>query len=165
MKTNNASTGHGRLLGKPGDAYHKTWADYHVKFLESYHKLGVNFWAITMQNEPINGLVNNAKWQQTAWTPQSQRDWLNLDLAPAIENSDFPETEIIILDDQRFEMPFWPKTVMSGNNRTNINGIGIHWYADNFIPAKVLDLTHRALPDMWMLGTEACNKLQGASKI
>ena len=118
-----------------------------------------------MQNEPINGLVNNAKWQQTAWTPQHQRDWLKQDLGPAIRNSKFPTTEIIILDDQRFELPFWPKIVMDQNsNWTNVNGIGIHWYADTFWPAKVLDLTHLSLPKMWMLGTEACNKLQKVQK-
>ena len=164
MKTNNASTGHGRLLGEPGDAYHKTWANYHVKFLEEYAALGVTFWAITMQNEPINGLVNNAKWQQTAWTPYTQRDWLSKDLGPAIADSKFPETEIIILDDQRFDLPFWPKIVMSENTEwDNVNGIGLHWYADEFWSANVLDLTHRALPEMWMLGTEACNKLMGES--
>lgn len=167
MKTNNQPTGQGKLKGKPGDQYHKAWALYFIKFLEAYDAYGINYWAVTMQNEPINGLFNVAKWQQLAWTPWTQRDWLKLDLLPAIENSYFRDLEVIILDDQRFELPLWANIVLSeGNeNSTNVAGIGVHWYWDDIYPAKALTKTHNNFPDKYIIGTEACNKLRGGSAI
>ena len=168
MKTNGKSNGHGRLKGQAGDQYHKTWANYFVKFLQAYEANGIEFWAITMQNEPIMGLINNAKWQQTAWTPQAQRDFLKQDLYPAIDayNSDRSSpVEIILLDDQRVQLPWWVEIVMEeGNDQLeNINTIGMHWYWDDYIPPRVLDMTRRKYPDKLLLGTEACNKLNGQS--
>ena len=120
-----------------------------------------------MQNEPINGLLTSAKWQATGWYPSEQRDFLKQDLYPAIKNSSFSNTEIIILDDQRAQLPWWPKIVLSDGNENLdlVTGIGIHWYTDNYYPAKALSLTHKMFPDKFMIGTEACNKLNGGSAI
>ncbi|KAF4657677.1 hypothetical protein FOL47_008332, partial [Perkinsus chesapeaki] len=37
---------------KKDGRYHKAWADYLVKWIDAYEKLGVPIWAITQQNEP-----------------------------------------------------------------------------------------------------------------
>ena len=37
-----------------------------------------------------------------------------------------------------------------------VSGIALHWYMDVFVPPVVLDQTHAANPDYFMLGTEAC---------
>ncbi|KAF2892655.1 hypothetical protein ILUMI_13518 [Ignelater luminosus] len=47
MKTHNHTNS-----GYIKTSMYQTWADYHVKFLESYKEHGLNFWGITTGNEP-----------------------------------------------------------------------------------------------------------------
>ena len=56
MKTSNSTVG-GQLKGKAGNNYHKTWADYFVKFLGAYEKNGLKLWGVTVENEPFAGYV------------------------------------------------------------------------------------------------------------
>ena len=35
-----------------GDKYHKTWAEYFVKYLDAYKRYGIDIWGLTCQNEP-----------------------------------------------------------------------------------------------------------------
>ena len=47
--------------------------------------------------------------------------------------------------------------------RKYVSGIAIHWYGDIFLPQKVLSLaltlTHNLYPNLFLLGTEACEGL------
>lgn len=47
---------------------------------------------------------------------------------------------------------------MFGKNESSpyISGIGVHWYWDNIVPPVLLDKTHEAFPDKFILATEAC---------
>lgn len=63
-KTNN-EINHGGFLKTE---FYQYWADYMIKFLNEYEQRGINFWAITTQNEPATGLVN-AKINSMAWYP------------------------------------------------------------------------------------------------
>ena len=56
MKTSGSTVG-GRLKGWSGNKYHKTWADYFVKFLEAYETNGVKVWGLTVQNQPFIGIL------------------------------------------------------------------------------------------------------------
>ncbi|XP_014166229.1 lysosomal acid glucosylceramidase-like [Geospiza fortis] len=60
MKSNGDVRGKGTLKGKAGDKYHKTWANYFIKFLDEYAKRNVTFWAVTAQNETLAGVLGNA---------------------------------------------------------------------------------------------------------
>ena len=74
MKTSNRIDGSGRLrLGEyvgNGYRYQDTidyvYAQYFVKFIEAYAKLGIHITSVTMQNEPSNG----CPWPITVWTPE-----------------------------------------------------------------------------------------------
>jgi glucosylceramidase len=50
MKSNGKMVG-GQLKGQAGDNYHKTWAQYFVKFVQAYESNKVS---LTMSN-PFNG--------------------------------------------------------------------------------------------------------------
>lgn len=65
MKTNNALTG----LGFLKDDLYQTWANYHKKFLDMYKENGIDFWAITTGNEPVNGLLPVQVFNSMGWTP------------------------------------------------------------------------------------------------
>lgn len=45
------------------------------------------------------------------FTPETQRDWIALDLGPALRSSPFAKTRLMILDDQRVLLPHWAKVV------------------------------------------------------
>ncbi|GLV40112.1 Glucocerebrosidase 1a [Carabus blaptoides fortunei] len=153
MKTNNAISGIGFL--KP--EYYQTWANYHVKFLEGYENEGIKFWGLTTGNEPTTAYVPFVKLNSLAWTPFSQRQWIAENLGPTIRKSKYKDIKIMVLDDQRFCLPWWLVAVFANADaKKYIDGIALHWYWDSFFPASVLDCTHEQFPEKFMLNTEAC---------
>ncbi|XP_029959147.1 lysosomal acid glucosylceramidase [Salarias fasciatus] len=158
MKTNGALTGKGSLKGRPGGKEHKTWAQYYVRFLEEYAKYNLTFWALTTGNEPSAGRLTNYSFQALGFTPEEQRDWVALDLGPALQASSFPRTHILILDDNRLLLPHWAKVVLNDVHAGKyIHGVAVHWYLDALIPAEIsLGATHHLYPEYYLFGTEAC---------
>uniref|UniRef100_A0AAY4AHE0 Glucosylceramidase n=1 Tax=Denticeps clupeoides TaxID=299321 RepID=A0AAY4AHE0_9TELE len=157
MKTNDALTGKGSLKGQPGGPEYKTWAQYYIRFLEEYGKYNLSFWAVTTGNEPTAGEMTNYSFQALGFTPKTQRDWVAKDIGPALHRA-FPETRIIMLDDNRLLLPYWAKAVLSDIHAARyIHGIGVHWYFDKFAPADItLSTTHHLYPEYFLIGTEAC---------
>lgn len=45
----------GTLIGPAGGKYYQTWANYYLKFFQSYKQQNIDFWAVTAQNEPTDG--------------------------------------------------------------------------------------------------------------
>ncbi|KFV58671.1 Glucosylceramidase, partial [Tyto alba] len=110
MKTSESFVGKGTLKGQAGDKYHKTWANYFIKFLDEYTKHNVTFWAVTVQNEPLAALLTPTQFPTIAFTAAKQRDFVVQDLGPALARSPH-RTQLIILDDQRIYLPHWAKVV------------------------------------------------------
>uniref|UniRef100_A0A667ZSW4 Glucosylceramidase n=2 Tax=Myripristis murdjan TaxID=586833 RepID=A0A667ZSW4_9TELE len=158
LKTNGALIGKGSLKGQPGGKEHKTWAQYYIRFLEEYAKHNLSFWAFTTGNEPTAGRMTNYSFQALGFTPAEQRDWVIMDLGPALQASSYPDTHILILDDNRLLLPYWAKVVFSDVHASKyIHGVAVHWYLDSFVPAELsLGTTHHLYPEYYLFGTEAC---------
>ncbi|KAJ0066058.1 hypothetical protein NL108_001300, partial [Boleophthalmus pectinirostris] len=158
MKTNGALIGKGSLKGKPGGKEHKTWAQYYIRFFEEYAKYNLTFWALTTGNEPSAGKMTNYSFQALGFTPEEQRDWVALDLGPALQSSQFKHTHVLILDDNRLLLPHWAKVVLSDVHAGRyIHGVAVHWYFDHFVPPEFsLGTTHHLYPEYYLFGTEAC---------
>lgn len=158
MKTNGALTGKGSLKGQPGGKEHKAWAQYYIRFLEEYAKYNLTFWALTTGNEPSAGQMTNYSFQALGFTPEEQRDWVALDLGPALLSSSHSHTHILILDDNRLLLPHWAKVVLSDVHAARyIHGVAVHWYMDSLVPAEAsLGATHQLYPEYYLFGTEAC---------
>ncbi|XP_063434087.1 lysosomal acid glucosylceramidase-like [Mytilus trossulus] len=157
MKDNQNMTGKGSLIGKPGGKYYKTWAQYFVRFLQEYGEHGIALWGITAQNEPSDGKIPNFKFQAMGWTAAQQRDFIALDLGPALEKNGFQYIKLMILDDARFLLPYWAEQVFSSPEASKyISGIAVHWYEDFITPTIALSSTHQKFPDKFILATEAC---------
>uniref|UniRef100_A0A8C4XJX2 Glucosylceramidase n=1 Tax=Falco tinnunculus TaxID=100819 RepID=A0A8C4XJX2_FALTI len=158
MKSNGDVRGKGTLKGQAGDKYHKTWANYFVKFLDEYAKHNVTFWAVTAQNEPLAALLTPPQFPTIAFTALQQRDFVIHDLGPALARSPHP-TRLIILDDQRIHLPHWAKAILgNATGARYVAGVGVHWYLDSIVPASCsLDATHKLFPDHFLLYTEACS--------
>ncbi|NXG69995.1 GLCM Glucosylceramidase, partial [Baryphthengus martii] len=158
MKTSESYVGKGTLKGQAGDKYHKTWANYFVRFLDEYAKYNLTFWAVTAENEPSAGLINNYPFQCLGFTAEQQRDFIARDLGPALANSSHHHVQLIILDDNRLHLPHWAKVVLEDEEAARyVHGVGIHWYLDFIGPIQdTVVPTHELFPDYFILATEAC---------
>ncbi|KAL5005208.1 hypothetical protein ScPMuIL_018664 [Solemya velum] len=157
MKTNGNMSGNGTLIGKPGGQYYKTWANYFVRFLQEYEKNGIHLWGLTAQNEPTDGNIVNFSFQCMGWTPSQQRDFIALDLGPALEKAGYGHVHLMILDDLRLLLPYWAEIVLKSPEAAKyISGIAVHWYIDALVTADQLNKTHSLFPNKFMLATEAC---------
>ncbi|KAJ6626114.1 hypothetical protein lerEdw1_014760, partial [Lerista edwardsae] len=162
LKTNGEVKGKGRLKGKAGDKYHKTWANYFIRFLDEYAKHNITFWALTAQNEPATAKVPVAFYSgfpNMMFSAEEQRDFIVQDLGPALTASRHRDVLIIIHDDQRITVPNWAKVVFGNSSAAKyVAGIGVHWYMDRVVPSSLsLEDTHRLYPNYFLLYTEACN--------
>jgi len=72
MKTNNHMLKGGKL--KP--EYYQVWADYFVKFIESYERAGVPIWGMTVQNEPMAVQT----WESCIFTAEEEEYIRNVDI-------------------------------------------------------------------------------------
>lgn len=133
------------------------------RFLEEYKKVGIQIWGLTTGNEPLNGFIPFFKFNCMAFTPQLQRDFIKLDLGPALAAAGYEHVKLMILDDQRYLLPGWADVVLADPVAASyVAGIGFHWYGNNFAPASILDRVHKSHPDKFLLATEAT---EGASPL
>jgi glucosylceramidase len=148
----------GTLKEPVGGIYYQTWANYYVKFFQAYKNFGIEFWAMTTQNEPSDGYLFRFSFNAMGFTPETQAAFLTQNLGPTLRKSGFDSMKIMILDDQRLFLPNWPERVLKYSPEASkyVDGIAVHWYLDSVVPAKSLDLTHEKFPDKWIFGTEAC---------
>ena len=132
MKTSNCIAGAGRLrLGEyVGNGYRRqdtidyVYAQYFVKFIEAYAKLGIPISAVTLQNEPSNG----NPWPITIWTPEELAKWGSEYLRPALDRT-FPDVEIYFGDDS---LRFFQKPVsdyMTPAMASAFSGVAFHTYS------------------------------------
>ncbi|XP_038044273.1 lysosomal acid glucosylceramidase-like [Patiria miniata] len=158
MKTNGQMSGKGQLKGQAGDKYHKTWANYFIKFLDEYKKNNLTMWGISVENEPSAGGTDN-KWQAQYYTAEMEGDFVKTDLGPALNQAGYGDVNLMILDDQRLFLPDYVKGVLSDADAAKyVSGIAVHWYFDFFFDlASRLTATHNMFPNMFLLATEACN--------
>ncbi|KAK7115930.1 lysosomal acid glucosylceramidase-like [Littorina saxatilis] len=158
MKTNGNMTGNGTLIGQPGGPYFKTWANYFVRFVEEYSKQGIPIWGLTTQNEPADGNIYRFPFQAMGWTPETQRDFVKMDLGPALRSNKLQHVQLMIMDDQRLMLPYWAKVIYADPEALQyISGVAVHWYIDQFVPINVLDFTHELQPNKFIFGSEACS--------
>ncbi|EYC05976.1 hypothetical protein Y032_0079g1284 [Ancylostoma ceylanicum] len=158
MKTNGRMKGGGTLKGKVNGPYYQSYATYLVRFFEEYAKNGIPFWGMTLQNEPTSGALPFYGWQTMLLTATMERDFVKGILGPLFKsNSATKNLKVIALDDNRLSLPRWADIIFNDPEATKyVDGIGVHWYLNFLMPAKVFTTTHNRHPDKFLLATEAC---------
>ncbi|XP_076179657.1 lysosomal acid glucosylceramidase-like [Ptiloglossa arizonensis] len=152
MKTNNRLNGFGFLKNE----YNQLWANYLLKFLDEYKNNGIDIWAISTGNEPMNAYTPNFPLTTMGWTPDSMANWVAKFMGPTLASSIHNETLIFALDDNRNVMPSFVVPIFSEANASKYTaGTAIHFYKDSIAPPIVLDWTHNLFPDKVLLMTEA----------
>ena len=79
--------------------------------MDAYAEHGLKLWGLTTQNEPTDGYIPHFPFQAMGWYPEQQRDFVKLDLGPALHSAGYEDVKLMILDDQRLLLPYWADKV------------------------------------------------------
>ena len=147
MKDNNNMLQGGKL--KP--EYYQSWANYYIRFMDEYKKEGIEFWGLTVQNEPMAVQT----WESCIYTAEEERDFVKSFLGPTLAKSSFSGAKLIIWDHNRGLMVQRAKVMYEDPEAARyVWGTGFHWYTgDHFENVK---LHAEAFPGKEMLFTEGC---------
>lgn len=145
MKTNNNMLRGGKLDPK----YFQTWADYFVKFVHEYEKIGIPIWGLTVQNEPMAVQT----WESCIFTAEEERDFVRDYLGPALSSNGLGRLKLMIWDHNRGVMYQRAKVVYDDPDAARyVWGAGFHWYVtETFDNVR---LVHDAFPDKNLVFTE-----------
>ncbi|MCE5187546.1 MAG: hypothetical protein LLF76_15600 [Planctomycetaceae bacterium] len=149
MKTNNDMNHGGNL--KP--EYRDAWALYFAKYIKAYKALGLDIWAVSVQNEPAATQV----WDSCIYSPQEEGLFVRDHLGPTLQREGLDAVKILIWDHNKDIIWERVQPILSEPAAAKyVWGIGIHWYSgDNF---ENLDKVHTAFPDKPILHTEGCQE-------
>lgn len=167
MKTNNDIRHGGLLKGHPGGKYYKLFAQYIVRFLQEYEKQNVSIWGITIENEPGSGFDPNYKWNCLGFNSTLERDFLKLDLGPALYKNGYDKNKlaVMIYDDQMPQMKTFTETVMADEEAAKfVSGVAFHWYHNDRADRNDMDKLNEKFPNLFLLATEACEEWKNDPK-
>ncbi len=145
MKSNNDMLHGGKLLPE----YNQTWANYFVKFVKEYEKIGLPVWGLTVQNEPMAVQT----WESCIFTGEEERDFVKKYLGPALHKAGLTKLKLMIWDHNRGIMYQRAKAVLDDPDAAKyVWGTAFHWYVgDHFDNVR---LVHDAFPDKHLMFTE-----------
>jgi glucosylceramidase len=136
------------------------WADYIMKWIDSYGWQGIPMWGITVQNEPKFA----APWEALKMTDEFQRDFVHDFLGPQLDHN-HPEVKLFIFDHNKNSMSGWVDTVMKRKgNQKYVAGVAFHWYSgygdrqmDGTYGYDEVNRTYQLVPDKLLLASEGCS--------
>jgi len=141
----------GALLPK----YYDAFARYYVKYLQAYRDSGIEFWAVTPENEPMG---NDGSWESMHLSPDVEAELIGQYLGPEMEKSGFGNVKILGFDQNTFEAAPYTAAIF-GDAAANryTDGTALHWYGSTIscFP-EVLDSLHAAHPGKRLIHTEGC---------
>lgn len=151
MKSNDQMTGSDLPCFKDGDQYLESWALYLSKFITAHKEEGINFWGMTVQNEP----EFDAPWEACMYTPELERDFISQHLGPRMK-ADHPDLQIMIYDHNKDDIVTWVDTILSDPEAASyVAGTAFHWYSG--FQFENLEEAHELHPEKFLLASEATN--------
>ncbi|MCR8560211.1 glycosyl hydrolase [Mucilaginibacter sp. BJC16-A38] len=152
MKSNNNVLHGGKLLAK----YDQPWANFYIKFIQTYEKLGVPIWGLSVQNEPMA----TQSWESCIYTAEDERDFIKNFLGPTLTKAGMASKKLIIWDHNRDLLYQRASTVLEDPAAAKyVWGVGFHWYETwtgagmNFENTR---LVNNSFPDKKLIFTEGC---------
>jgi glucosylceramidase len=152
MKSNSDMLHGGRLLPD----FYNTWADYYVKFIKEYEKEGIDFWGMTIQNEPMATQI----WESCIYTAEEERDFLKNYLGPTLSKNKLQTKKIIFWDHNRDMITQRANVMLTDKDAAKyVWGIGFHWYENwsggDMMYSNVGEV-NKMFPDKNLVFTEGC---------
>lgn len=152
MKTNNDVLHGGKLLPK----YDQAWANFYVKFIKTYEKLGMPIWGLSVQNEPMA----TQSWESCLYTAEDERDFIKNYLGPTLVKSGLGNKKLFVWDHNRDLIYQRASTILEDPQAAKyIWGIGFHWYETWTGAGMNFESTRRvaeSFPNKHLLFTEGC---------
>lgn len=152
--------------------YYESYANYLTKYIQEYQKIGIDVYALSIQNEA----QNNPKWEAATWSTDAVVDFIGNHLGPTLEKNQL-DPQVLIWDWDKGNDPMhhdgfikFNKNVLSNANaKKYIDGIAFHWYAGDLwheisgVPMwsedfYSLDEIKTQFPDIHLYATEACQE-------
>ena len=160
MKDNKTMLKGGKLLPE----FYQSWANYYVKFINSYQKEGIPIWGLTLQNEPMA----TQKWESCIYTAEEERDFLKKYLGPTLKKAGLGDKKITVWDHNRDLISQRASTILDDAEASKyVWGIGFHWY-ENWSGGKQMfenvGKVHEMYPNKNLLFTEGCVENFDANK-
>lgn len=148
MKDNGSPIKGGHLLPK----YYQNWANYFVKFIESYEAKGVSVFAVTVQNEP----AAVQRWDSCIYSGEQEKAFVKV-LGPTLGKAGYADKHIYIWDHNRDVMVERTKAVLSDSEASKyVYGTAFHWYENEQFDE--VRKTHELFPQKHLLFTEGCQE-------
>lgn len=141
--------------GKLKPEYEETYADYIIKYLDTYRSEGVEIWGITPVNEPHG---NNGQWESMHFTPETQNEFIKTYLGPKLKSGDNSDVKLLIYDQNRDGLKHWTDVIL-GDSETSkyVYGSAVHWYESTYkVFEDVFDSVKVKFPDHAIIHTEGC---------
>jgi glucosylceramidase len=104
------------------DGYMAAYAQYFVKFIRAYHRLGIPIWAVTAQNEAVGGFFTEFRQSQEA-------GFIGAHLGPALAAAGLGGIKIFAMDDQWSKAAYGRAVYTSPAAHRYTAGIAYHGYA------------------------------------
>ena len=141
MKSNKMLVLGGKLLEK----YNQTWANYLVKYVNSYKNEGIT----------INYMPNALQiWESCLYSAKEEANFAINYLSPTFKENNI-NTKILIWDHNKEKLFSRVMQELNNNKALDaISGIAFHWYTgDHF---ENISLTHESFPGKLLIHTEGC---------
>ncbi len=152
MKTNHDLLHGGKLLPQ----FRQPWAEHYVKFIQTYEKMGIPIWGLSVQNEPMA----TQKWESCLYTAEEERDFIKGYLGPTLAKAGLGGKKLIAWDHNRDLLYQRASTVLDDPGAAKyVWGIGYHWYETWTTSGPLFDNERRvkeAFPNTNLLFTEGC---------
>lgn len=135
--------------------YEETYADYLIKYLDTYRSEGVAIWGITPVNEPHG---NNGQWESMHFTPESQNTFIRQHLGPKLKSGQNKNVKLLIYDQNRDGLEHWTNVILGDEETAKyVYGTAVHWYESTFkVYEDTFDKVHAKFPDQAIIHTEGC---------
>lgn len=152
MKTNNDMKQGGALKTE----FYQAWANYFIKFTQSYEDRGVPVWGMTMQNESMA----TQRWESCVYEPEQARDFVKNYLGPTLTKNGMKDKKLIVWDHNRDLAYHYSSIILNDPDAAKyVWGTGFHWYeiyASKDQRWENLRLLKNAFPDKGLAFTEGC---------
>lgn len=119
-------------------------------WLQEYAQKNVALWGLTVSNEPTVGYCLELN-------STLERDFVKLDLGPALAEHGFDNLKVMIFDDDTPHIEQFATTVLSDKGAAKyVAGVAFHWYQNQHWNRSSLENLAKHFQDKFLLSTEAC---------
>ncbi len=132
-----------------------SYSDYLLKYLQAYQEVDVDIWGLTPVNEPHG---NNGSWESMHFSPESQSDFIQNHLGPALKKSSFNDIQLLAYDQNRDGLEHWADVILPADTENKfVYGMAVHWYESTMkVYEDVFEHVHQKYPDYTIVHTEGC---------